>query len=38
MGPERLRGVNQLALVARASADVQSYRVGIQHGSRQLML
>jgi hypothetical protein len=37
MGPERLRVANQLALVARAPADARGYRVGIQHGSRQLM-
>ena len=37
MGPERLRVASQLALVGRAPADARGYRVGIQHGSRQLM-
>ena len=37
MGPERLRVANQLALLSRAPADARGYRVGIQHGSRQLM-
>lgn len=37
MGPERLRVSCQLALVGRAPADARGYRVGILHGSRQLM-
>lgn len=37
MGPQRLLVANQLALVSRAPADASGYRVGIQHGSRQLM-
>lgn len=36
-GSERLRLLNQLALIGRAPADARGYRVGIQHGSRQLM-
>ena len=37
MGPERLLMATKLALLSRAPADARGYRVGIQHGHRQLM-
>ena len=37
MALKRLCVANQLALVARAPADARGYRVGIQHGSMQLV-
>lgn len=37
LGPERLQMANLLALTGRAPADARGYRLGIQHGSRQLM-
>lgn len=35
--PQRLLVASQLALVGRSPADARGYRVGIQHGSKQLM-
>ena len=37
MGPERLLMATKLALLSRAPADARGYRVGIQHGNKQLM-
>lgn len=37
MGPERLQVANRLALAGRAPADARGYRLGIQHGAKQLM-